>query len=158
MESRAALRYLRKRPEKQKPTFLSSHRNSDWVLLLLSVCFVLWNPSFKMQLAKIFDFYVIFAPRGWTTYTRGRSQNLSWSFNLMWSEHIGRLTHIATASRIIMSLSITLSTTKGATKPSERHVHAVDHRTPLEVISHGPVVHPGMCGRLLIIERKDVAR
>lgn len=30
-----------------------------------------------------------------------------------------------------------------ATKQPEKHVHGAEDKTPLEAISHGPLIHPG---------------
>lgn len=39
----------------------------------------------------------------------------------------------------------TVSETKvGATKQPEKHVHGAQDKTPLEAISHGPLIHPGI--------------
>ena len=37
------------------------------------------------------------------------------------------------------------------TKQPVQHVHGAEDKTPLEAISHGPLIHPGMAFPLLLL-------
>ena len=36
-------------------------------------------------------------------------------------------------------------------KQSEQHVHGAEDKTPLEAISHGPLIHPGMIVLVILL-------